>query len=198
MPPSRSAMHVTTLTRFVRDHAALDEHRLTIKVVACPHCRHTGALIGHGFLRGYAETGDARIIRGRRFFCSNRHRRPGCGRTFSVMLAHLLAHLLARFVVGTDTLQRFTESAVGEDPRQASWAAVNGTNMSWRSGYRLWKKLSSAQSHIKTHLLRISEAPASTAFEPLAQLLAHLRLVLPDNGAVFANFQHHFQVDLLG
>ena len=194
MPPLRLAMHATTLTRFVRDHAALDEHRLTIKVVACPHCRYSGALIGHGFLRGYAETGNARIIRGRRFFCSNRYRRPGCGRTFSV----LLTHLLARFVVGTDTLHRFAASAVCGVSRQASWGVASGTNMSWRSGYRLWKKLSLAQSHIKTHLLRVSEPPASTATEPIAQLLAHLRLVLPGSGAVFANFQNHFQVDLLG
>ena len=59
-----------------------------LKVTPCPHCRAIGALIRHGYLRGYDE-GNLRhkAVRARRIFCSNRGRRPGCGRTFSVWIA---------------------------------------------------------------------------------------------------------------
>jgi hypothetical protein len=78
---------------------------LGLKLAPCPHCRQTGALIGHGFLRGYAEQGSEVVVRsrGRRVFCSNREQRPGCGGTFSV----LLSTVLSGFVVRTLTLLCF-------------------------------------------------------------------------------------------
>ncbi len=70
--------------------AAMRRCRRESKLLACPHCRRIGWLIGHGFLRGYASNGRDQRLRGRRFFCSNRNRRRGCGRTCSVLLSIFL------------------------------------------------------------------------------------------------------------
>ena len=73
---------------FYRDEhewAALVER---IKRTPCPHCRVAGALIRHGSLVGFDDTSPRRkTLRARRLFCSNRGRRPGCGRTVSVWFA---------------------------------------------------------------------------------------------------------------
>src|SRR5476649_1963438 len=59
-----------------------------LKQTPCPHCKVVGALIRHGYLRGYDECNSKqKTVRARRIFCSNRHARHGCGRTFSVWLA---------------------------------------------------------------------------------------------------------------
>ena len=93
---------------FVGDEPALVDVLLGLKLTCCPHCRRTAALIGHGLLRGYSEQDSKEVVRGRRVFCSNRGRRPGCGRTFSV----LLSTVLYGFVVRTFTLFRFANSVL--------------------------------------------------------------------------------------
>ena len=47
---------------------------LGLELAWCPHCQQSGALIGHGVLRGYAECTSEVVVRGRRVFCSNRAR----------------------------------------------------------------------------------------------------------------------------
>jgi hypothetical protein len=95
--------------RFVRDGAALVEVLLGLKLAGCPQCRRSRTLIGHGLLRGYAEHSSEVVVRGRRVLCSNRGQRPGCGRTFSV----LLSTVVASFVVRTLTLYRFAKAVLG-------------------------------------------------------------------------------------
>jgi hypothetical protein len=161
-------------SRFVRDESALDAVLLGIKVVPCPHCQQTGALIGHGFLRGYSERSSEMVIRGRRVFCSNRALRPGCGRTFSVKLGRVLSG----FMVRTLTLWRFASAVVSGLTRRTAWLGAAGGALSLSSGYRLWRRLCVAQSELRARLCREAPAPASSAREPLAQLLAHLAVVV--------------------
>ena len=176
--------------RFVRDETALTDVLLGIKLAACPHCRQTGALIGHGFLRGYAERGSERVVRGRRLFCSDRHLRPGCGRTFSVTLRTMMLG----FVVRTLTLLGFARAVLGGLTRRAAWLAEAGGALSLSSGYRLWRRLCAAQSALRSRLSAGAPAPACTEREPLAQLLAHFAAVLGDREAdLFAAFQVHAQ-----
>jgi hypothetical protein len=101
----------------VRDGTGLANVLLEHKLAQCPHCRQTGALIGHGLLRGYAERSSERVVRGRRIFCSNRGLRPGCGRTFSV----LLTMVLSGFLVRTLTLFCFVTAVLGGLTRRAAW-----------------------------------------------------------------------------
>ncbi len=172
----------------------LDLGELGIGLWHCPHCNKSGTLIGHGYLRGYAERGSELVVRGRRVFCSNRGRRPGCGRTFSVKLQTVLSG----FVVSTLTLFSFATAVLSGLTRRAAWlfAACGGLSLS--SGYRLWRRLSAAQSALRVRLCREVPAPASTAREPLAQLLQHLTVALRASGDtdLFAAYQSRLEQGL--
>jgi hypothetical protein len=176
--------------RFVRDEGALGAALEGIKLVACPHCRRTGALIKHGVLRGYAERSSELGVRGRRVFCSNRGLRPGCGRTFSVKLATVLSG----FVVRTLTLYRFVSAVVSGLTRRAAWLSAASGVLSLSSGYRLWRRLCAAQSALRARLCREVPAPSSVAREPLGELFAHLAIVV-DHGEtdLLAGLQDYLQ-----
>lgn len=165
-----------------------------LKLAQCPHCRHTGALIGHSLLRGYAEHGSEVEVRGRRVFCSNRGLRPGCGRTFSV----LLSTVLWGFVVRTLTLFCFATAVLSGLTRRAAWLRVAQGALSLSSGYRLWRRLREAQSTLRGRLWREAPPPDSAAREPLAQLMEHLRLVVGQSEAdPFSALQDRLQQGLL-
>jgi len=180
-----------TVPRFARDEAALRGVLFGIKLVACPHCRRCGALIGHGFLRGYAECGSERVVRGRRFFCSDRYLGEGCGHTFSVTLITVLAG----FVVRTLTLLCFAQAVLAGLTRRAAWLGAARGAFSLSSAYRLWRRLQAAQSELRARLSRESPAPACAAREPLAQLFGHFAAVPrgSDDADVLAAFQAHTQ-----
>lgn len=151
-------------------------------------------LIGHGFLFGYAADGSDIVVRGRRLLCSRRFRRAGCGHTFSV----LLAPMIAGFSVRTCTLSRLLSAVLSGLCINAAWTQLATTSLSLRSGYRLWRRLLAAQSHLRTTLASTSSPPACTDAQPLAQLLDHLKHVLGTTDCVFAVFQLTFQRHLFG
>jgi hypothetical protein len=175
--------------RFAADEAELRSVRVHLKLCPCPHCGRTGALIGHGWLRGYAEQAGVRVIRGRRVFCSNRFRRPGCGRTFSV----LLGALLRGFVVRTETLFRFATEVTLGMTRKAAWHAATSGVMALSSGYRLWRRLGEAQSSLRARLCRQCPPPGCTHQEPVAGLLAHFRAAFAGADCAFSSFQLRLQ-----
>ena len=162
--------------------------------MVCPHCGRVETLIGHGTLTGYAGQGNEVVTRGRRLFCSNRHARPGCGRTCST----LLAQALRGFSVWTYTLVAFVVAVAHGASIRAAWGAAAGGDMTLSSGYRLWRRLVQAQVHIRAKLCAVSGPPRSSSSEPWAQLLEHIKSVVASTGCVFAGFQHLFQADLMG
>ncbi|MGH8310257.1 MAG: hypothetical protein ACRETX_10760 [Steroidobacteraceae bacterium] len=178
-------------TRFVDDEAAL--RTIAAKAVRCPHCGLYGTLNAHGWLWGNAEIGSSRVVRGRRLYCSSRFRRPGCGRTFSV----LLSHMLAGFTVTTRTLARLVRGVVAGACRKAAWEQSGGTGLSLRTGYRLWQRLDRAQSALRTQLLGLCPPPYTRSTLPLGGLLAHLDAALGPVDDVFGRFQSRLQVSLL-
>ena len=182
-------MKCPQLKRFVTSERELELSELGIKLCACPHCRQSGTLIGHGFLRGYAERGSGLVVRGRRIFCSNRGKRPGCGRTFSVKLGCVLSG----FVVRTLTLWCFVQAVLGGLTLRAAWLVEAAGALSLSSGYRLWRRLSAAQSALRARLCREAPVPVSMAREPLAQLVQHLAVAIGDSGEtdLFAAYQSH-------
>lgn len=173
--------------RFVTSERELELSELCLGLWPCPHCAKSGTLIGHGYLRGYAERGSELMVRGRRVFCSNRHRRAGCGRTFSVKLSTVVSG----FVVSTLTLFSFATAVLGGLTRRAAWLFVACGGLCLSSGYRLWRRLSAAQSALRARVCREAPAPASTAREPLAQLVQHLAVALRGSGDadLFAAYQ---------
>lgn len=175
----------STTPKFARDARALDDLLEGANQIACPHCHRAGMVVGHGWLRGYAENSSEREVRGRRFLCSARLRRTGCGRTFSVWLATTLV----RFTVRTQTLSALLSAVVAGESRKSAWERLS-PGLCLRSAYRLWARLFAAQSHLRTALCSLTQPPATSDPRLIAQLLAHLRrAVTPAAGCVLAGFQ---------
>jgi hypothetical protein len=159
-----------------------------LKRTACPHCNTVGMLIRHGTLSGFDDrTPQRRAIRARRVFCSNRYRRRGCGRTFSVRLAHTIR----RLSLSTRTLWAFLQRAVVGTIA----AAIHGTDgqRSDRTFQRIWRRFDRGQSAIRTALLGRGPPPALPA-EPCrrpaaAHVLAHLQATFPHDDCPVAAFQ---------
>jgi hypothetical protein len=179
---------------FVRELAELSELLLRAKLMACPHCGRAGLLIGHGLLMGNAEHAGARVVRGRRLLCSNRARRPGCGRTCSVRLANVIKG----FTVRTHALSR-TWHAVAEGAcLKVAWERARA-GLCLRSGYRLWRRLLAAQPHVRTALSSLCPPPDSDDARPFVQLHQHLQRALSSTmGCLLAGLQLSAQRSLMG
>lgn len=178
--------------RFVESDEQLGAFRRGLKLCRCPHCGHVGSLVQHGFLRGYTDSGSERVVRGRRYFCSNRYRGLGCGRTFSI----LFCVWLRGFMVSAITLFCFIAAVLGGKTRySAGTVCLAGFRL--RSAYRLWHRFKRAQSHIRALLSRLGPPPASPSPEPLVQLLAHLQAIFERAECPFAAFQERVQCNLL-
>ncbi len=163
-----------------------------LKQTPCPHCKAVGALIRHGFLRGYDDSSPQRkTLRARRIFCSNRNARRGCGRTFSVWIADKIR----RLSLTTGGLWRFLQR-VAASPILTAIRAV-GCHLSDRTWLRIWKRFDQGQSKIRTALSGRCpppelppRLPAEPAHRPAAQVLAHLQAAFPDAHCPIAAFQH--------
>jgi hypothetical protein len=159
-----------------------------LKQTSCPHCKTVGMLIRHGVLTGFDDRSPRRqVVRARRIFCSNRHRRRGCGRTFSVWLTDKIR----RLSISTRALWTFLQRAVVG----TITAAVRDANAprSDRTFQRIWARFDRGQSAIRTALLGRGPPPEVTA-EPFrrpaaAQVLAHLRVTFPHDDCPIAAFQ---------
>jgi hypothetical protein len=159
-----------------------------LKLLACPHCRRVGMLVRHGYLRGYDDACARRkTVRARRIFCSNRHRRTGCGRTFSVWIASKIR----RLSLTSRSLLAFLQRAIAGSLA----AAIRDTDCprSERTLRRIWKRFDRAQSRIRTALHGRAPPPQSlspSARRPdAAQVLAHLHAAFPDADCPLAAFQ---------
>ena len=159
-----------------------------LKLTPCPHCHVVGTLIRHGSLTGFDDSSPRRkTLRARRIFCSNRHRRPGCGRTVSVWLADKIRRLSAT----TRTLGTFLRHFVADGLA----AAIRATrcHRSDRTWQRLGRRFDLAQSRLRTALLARGpppEGPPGPARRPdAAHVLAHLHATFPDADCPLAAFQ---------
>jgi hypothetical protein len=162
-----------------------------LKQTPCPHCKTVGALIRHGVLYGFDDSSPRRkTVRARRIFCSNRHARPGCGRTFSVWLADKVR----RLSLTAGALWRFLQAAVAGGILAAGRAV--DYRLSERTWQRIWRRFDQGQSTIRTALCGrcpppelLPRPPAKPALQPAAQVLAHLVAAFPDAHCPIAAFQ---------
>jgi hypothetical protein len=107
-----------------------------------------------------------------------------------------LTTVFAGFMVRTLTLWAFANAVLDGLTRRAAWLREGALSLS--SGYRLWRRLSAAQSPLRARLCREAPAPPCTAREPLLQLLAHLVAVVGAGAGAespdpFAGFQLRLQ-----
>lgn len=182
------------LPQFYRSCAGFRQIHLRLKQYRCPHCKLTGTLILHGYLRGYDLEGiNKRIVRGHRIFCSNRNRRRGCGRTFGVVLAAMLKG----FIVRTSHLWGFLKNmAKGMNVFQAF--NILDIPLSPTSIYRLYKRLFENQHHIRSHLFRRLPPPRDIRHaNPLVKTIRHLELSFKNIPDPPAAFQYLFQKSFL-
>ena len=168
------------------------QYRKQLKLLPCAHCRAVGALIGHGYLRGYGTKGHEKIRRGWRIFCSNRGRRKGCGRTYSV----LLAQFAPRYLVPAEILFRFIHAVRKGLTRKAAWERMF---VPWtlQTGYRIWQRLCRRQSPLRSRLWERTPPPACPSPQPLFQLIDHLTLAFSNHACPIVAFHLHFQQPFL-
>jgi len=161
-----------------------------LKQTPCPHCKVVGMLIRHGFLYGFDASARQRTVRAQRVFCSNRNRRRGCGRTFSIWFADKIR----RLSLTTGILWRFLQRAVANNIAAAIRAV--DCRLSDRTWQRIWKRFDLGQSKIRTALCGRCpppelppRLPANPKRQPAAQVLAHLEAAFPDAHCPIAAFQ---------
>lgn len=142
----------------------------------CPKCHHAGALVGHGWLRGYAADGTPAQVRGRRLLCSARGRKAGCGRTASVLLASVL-----RGFSGTTTLLTAVLAALSEGHSVRHWfrTAAQRPALTLRSVHRIVARVRRHLSAWRVRLSRHSPSPSTSHHDPVAAITRHLRLAFP-------------------
>jgi hypothetical protein len=159
-----------------------------LKQTRCPHCHAIGTLNRHGVLTGFDDGNPQQTLRARRILCSKRRQSwPGCGRTFSIWLAHKIR----RFSLSTRTLLTFLQHAVTGTLANACKAV--DYPRSERTFQRIWKRFDRAQSRIRTALLGRGPPPefaAASARRPAAaQVLAHLQASFPNTDCPITAFQ---------
>lgn len=177
---------------YLNSTADFAQYRNQLKFIPCPHCRAVGFLICHGYLRGYGQTGSDKIIRGQRFFCSNRDRRAGCGRTYSV----LFAGFLYRHTIPASALWKFIQGVRRGLNRKHAWEKL-GLPFTIQTAYRLWNTFLKHQSSIRSHLISKRPPPNTNAPIPIFQLIEHLASAFPHASCPIAAFQAHFQRSFL-
>ena len=139
-----------TPPRFASSHAALLELCRHAKQWRCPHCGQSGTFNAHGRLRGLVERGPGKdALRGWRLLCSNRGRRPRCGRTWSVRLAAVLHRLSVR----TAQLWQFCRRLLSGLSVPTAWEGAR-TGFSLESAYRWRRRWQQGEPALRTWLCR--------------------------------------------
>ncbi len=156
-----------------------------LKCSPCPHCKHSGALNRHGFLKGYDELNfRQKAIRAIRVFCSNRGGNQGCGKTFSVWIADKVKRLF----LDVKSLWEFVEQAATTGNKSRAFQQL-GCSMGDSATYRIWKRFLQAQSAIRTALAAVCSPPKQPTDQPTAEgyllpvqgTIAHLKEAFKDS-----------------
>ncbi|MEW6306749.1 MAG: hypothetical protein AB1705_25055 [Verrucomicrobiota bacterium] len=126
-------------------------------------------------------------------FCSNRGRRGGCGRTFSLLLAEVLPrHTFTASRVWlwlVELLAGLSVKAAAEKLRLP---------FALESVYRLGRKLRQQLAHWRAQLCREQPPPASARTDPLLQTVEHFQSVFAREVCPPAAFQLCFQQSFVG
>ena len=153
--------------QYAKDEVEVSELGRQAKQWTCPHCGRHGTLNAHGALRGNAEDACGKdALRGRRFFCSNRERRPGCGRTFSILLATIIAGASVR----SGCLWRFIRGRFETGSVLSAWEGLRSV-FSVEAAYRWWRRWQRGQFELRALLCRTRDPP------PEGTLPGHLAAV---------------------
>jgi hypothetical protein len=143
------------IPKFVDSNKRLTEIADSIRMRFCIHCQKHGSLVKHGFVWGPDyEQKKANIsrIKARRFYCSNRGLRNGCGRTITVHLCNSIPHHRTLAC----TLWQWLLSVLTEENVHQAWHHFR-LKFSLSTGYRLWHKAHNHLSYWRNQLAQVSE-----------------------------------------
>lgn len=176
--------------RFYRSKNDFQDLYFGLKQISCPHCKYIGTLIMHGYLRGYDEKNyGKRIIRGRRIFCSNRFKKSGCGKTFSVFKSNIIKG----FNITADSLWKFLKNISNGINKFKSFKDI-ALSFSNTTIYRLYKRFKYQQTNIRTALSRIHlKSKTCSNKNPVVQTILHLKLAFNHLPCPISAYQIHFQ-----
>jgi hypothetical protein len=125
-------------------------------------------------------------------FCSNRGRRTGCGKTFSIFLADTLPrHTLTATLLWRWLIQKLAGLSAK--------AAAEKANLPFalETVYQLGRKLRHGLDRLRTLLCREQAPPGSAQADPVLQSVEHLHSTFPREECPPAAFQLGFQVPFL-
>ncbi len=165
-----------------------------IKLIQCPFCHLVSTLILHGYLYGYSETYNSKkIVRGRRIFCSNRKKRNGCGRTFSL----LISYIIKKFNIQSKSLWWFLKGIANGKNKKKAFKSTR-LNFSNTSIYRLYNRFKNHQTHIRIYLLKKCKPPAlPDTVNPMIQTIKHIQEAFRSSSCPIMAFQETFQESFL-
>ncbi len=146
-----------------------------LKCSACPHCKNTGTLNRHGFLKGYDEQNfKQKAFRAIRVFCSNRSNAGGCGRTFRVWIAEKVKRLF----IDAKRLWQFLEHAATTGNKSQAFQKLS-CSLSESATYRIWERFRLALSAIRTKLVSLCPPPKQSndnrSQSPAQATIEHLK-----------------------
>jgi hypothetical protein len=148
----------------------------------------------HSILYGNnpAKNDGSRLTRGQRVFCSDRGRRGGCGKTFSIFLADVLPrHTVSASALGKLLLQLLANACIR--------AAIQRLRLPFplETIYHLLQRLRRRLPEIRCQLCRRQKAPDSLQPDPLGHTVEHLQSVFPESLCPVGDFQLSFQQPFL-
>lgn len=155
----------------VASTADLELAQLARWQLRCAHCGRQGELIGHGYIRGYAEASSEQCIRGRRLLCARRN--AGCGRTLAIWLAETLHRRLVR----SSTLWRLLLEMRGGRSAGRAWRTLPAPSLTQRHARRLVARCHREQARYRSRCVMRCAPPVARAGDtPCDEWVRHLAL----------------------
>jgi hypothetical protein len=174
---------------FLSEGACAADAIPSLKLRPCPHCRRSGNLNGHGFLRGYGEGSFGGAVRARRIYCSNRGRRIGCGKTHS----YFQAQVIPRLSLAATTLWNFLFLVLSGFSQKSAHQA----SLAPGTPQRIWARCTKAQGMLRHNLCQLAKPPPAVLVAPYLQVVRHLMDAFPDSPCPVSAYQSAFQIPFL-
>lgn len=129
------------------------------------------------------------MLRGQRVFCSNRGRRTGCGRTFSVYLDTTIprhSSTAPQLWAVLTLLCQSPDQSINACAQQARWP------LSIQALYALLRRMRLHLDRLRTGLYAIGPPPRlSSHHDPLFAAVEHLKMLFHDKPCPLAAFSLH-------
>jgi hypothetical protein len=182
------------IPQFCADKPSLTLWMAGLKQLRCPFCGCWQSLNRHSFLYGNdPDCPNGRRLRGQRAFCSDRGRRGGCGRAFSVFLADVLP----RFTVAASLLWRLLCLLLDGGSVLGAINALRSP-LSQQTFYQLLRRARLRLDFLRPVLCQAASISPSALADPLLQTVEHFKAAFPQAGCPPALFQARFQKALFG